>query len=79
MNVTYPKIPRDEKKSVKIKTTEYENIRYLYKTNKSITHIAKLYNVSWCAIKCIIDPNYKQRIYDHNNFSLREKLKFDND
>lgn len=73
----FPKIGRDNWKSVKIKSTEHAKIISLNKQGHSIWDISKLYNVSFTCIRRIIEPEYakKQGLYGAKYY--REQLKKD--
>lgn len=58
-SLEYPKIPRNEWKSVKIKSTEHDKIINLYNSGMGTTQIAKLYKVSYQLIHGIIHPDYR--------------------
>lgn len=60
--IEYPTIPRDERKTVKIKTTEYEKIKRLYQTGSTYPQIAEIYNVNYATIKKIIEPEWYEKI-----------------
>jgi len=59
---TLPLIPRDEKKSVKIKTKDIEIIKELFDVKKlTMVAIAKLYSVHSITIKRILNPEFRKR------------------
>ncbi len=69
----YPRIPRDERASVKIKTTEYNKINHLQLTGSTMLEIAELYNVSDNCIRSILNPGYKKRqAINRNEWTKRQ-------
>lgn len=57
----HPKMTRDEMRSVKIKSGEHPKIIYWYSQEPNYSKIARFYKVGSKCIKCIIDPQYKQK------------------
>ncbi len=60
----WPALPRDERKTVKIKTSEYDRIFHLYWTDTPIYLIAILYNVNHKTIAAILFPHRRKIAYE---------------
>jgi len=60
-----PLIPRDEKRSVKIKSEEIENIKEFFHVKKwTMVKIARLYKVHPITIKRILNPEYRKKSHE---------------
>ena len=60
----WPNLPRDERKTVKIKTTEYDKVFHLYWTGTPIYMIAITFNVNHKTIAGILFPSRRRAAYD---------------
>ena len=62
--IEYPTIPRDDRKNVKIKTNDIQEIIQLYNLGMSLRNISTQYGVSIPTIRRYTDPEYKERQYE---------------
>ena len=72
MQLKYPALKRDDRKTVKIKTTEYDRIFHLYWTDTPIYLIAILYNVNHKTISGILFPERRRKAYDKSLLYFRQ-------
>ena len=65
MEISYPTIPYDEKKSVKITRQQEDEIRTLHANGLSINRLSKMYHVTRFCIKYHLDDEWKQKRIDY--------------
>lgn len=72
----YPKMNRDDWRSVKLKQKDIDQIRDLYQNqgyNKN--QLANLYGVSWMTIRRWVDEDFRLDMLQYNNDYRKERIK----
>lgn len=78
MNIIYPRIPHDEKKSIKLKYDDIEKVKHLYHVEKwTVTEIADKFNVSFNCIKYHLDPEWRKEQLEKVKHINSERYKTD--
>lgn len=67
----YPTIPHDQKRCVKLKLNDIENIRSSYNQGASIIRLSEIYKVHVSTIQYWIDENYRQKKIKESFHSIK--------